>query len=293
MQIVCYHSYCWDGLTAAWLLSKIWPAAKFIPVNFGDNPPEVTNDDNLVIVDFSWKREVIEGLKQKTKSLLVIDHHKSAQKELEGLDYCVFDMDKSGASLVYDHFRRRIDAKYLKTCKWLVDYVEDRDLYRHHLPHSRAVAAAIRLLPIEFSSIESLLVNFAEHSLDQLIIQGEAILKYEKNLIDMHVLHALEYDVMGMIVKGVPCTMASMISDIGNALCKGYPFAMIWWDDIVKGNRHYSLRSAPDGIDVGELASKLGGGGHKHAAGFHVPMSDTTIVKLVSNQKDGGEQNIQ
>ena len=31
-----------------------------------------------------------------------------------------------------------------------------------------------------------------------------------------------------------------------------------------------SLRSRPDGIDVSELATKFGGGGHPHAAGFRL-----------------------
>jgi phosphoesterase RecJ-like protein len=39
----------------------------------------------------------------------------------------------------------------------------------------------------------------------------------------------------------------------------------------MKGNVQGSMRSADDNIDVSELSCKLGGGGHKQAAGFTMP----------------------
>lgn len=50
-----------------------------------------------------------------------------------------------------------------------------------------------------------------------------------------------------------------------------------------EGYRKYSLRSVPNGgIDVSEIAAKFGGGGHKHAAGFKIALSD--LVALCGNQ---------
>jgi nanoRNase/pAp phosphatase (c-di-AMP/oligoRNAs hydrolase) len=47
----------------------------------------------------------------------------------------------------------------------------------------------------------------------------------------------------------------------------------------------YSLRSKEGGEDVSIIAAKFGGGGHKHAAGFSVPLiqshedaSDTAVL---------------
>ena len=44
--------------------------------------------------------------------------------------------------------------------------------------------------------------------------------------------------------------------------------------------RIFSLRSTEDGLDVSEIASKFGGGGHKHAAGFSVPLEEALTKPL-------------
>ena len=58
------------------------------------------------------------------------------------------------------------------------------------------------------------------------------------------------------------------VSDVANTLCRKYPdaeFAACYFD--LPGKRIWSLRSIGD-FDVSAVASKLGGGGHKNAAGF-------------------------
>ena len=45
--------------------------------------------------------------------------------------------------------------------------------------------------------------------------------------------------------------------------------------------RFFGLRSAPDGLDVAEIAEKFGGGGHKHAAGFRI----SEAVTLIENKE--------
>jgi len=55
-----------------------------------------------------------------------------------------------------------------------------------------------------------------------------------------------------------------MLGAMGATRYHEYPFVVVVTDDPQK----VSLRSRPDGADVSEIAKKLGGGGHKHAAGF-------------------------
>jgi hypothetical protein len=52
----------------------------------------------------------------------------------------------------------------------------------------------------------------------------------------------------------------------------GRPFCLIWYDR--NGQRHFSLRSEAGGADVAKIAVKYGGGGHRHAAGFLVPLHE-------------------
>jgi hypothetical protein len=48
-------------------------------------------------------------------------------------------------------------------------------------------------------------------------------------------------------------------------------FSATYYDG-ADGKRHFSLRSAPGGADVGAIAKAYGGGGHAHAAGFDRPI---------------------
>jgi len=57
-------------------------------------------------------------------------------------------------------------------------------------------------------------------------------------------------------------------SEAGNIMSESFPFAVTYYDTAV--HRVFSLRSRETGTDVSEIATKFGGGGHKHAAGFKV-----------------------
>ena len=63
------------------------------------------------------------------------------------------------------------------------------------------------------------------------------------------------------------CNVPSVwASDAGHLLAQGHPFAACFWID---GEQiAFSLRSAPDGLDVSEITMRFGGGGHRHAAVF-------------------------
>ena len=117
---IIYHSPCHDGLTAAWVVHKLYPDARFHPTNYNIPIPELT-DKNIIIVDFSYSRLDIETLRSKNKRVLIIDHHKTAEANLSGLDDCIFDMDKSGAELTWEYFHNTAPPD-------LVKYVGDYDL---------------------------------------------------------------------------------------------------------------------------------------------------------------------
>src|SRR4029077_17890731 len=83
----------------------------------------------------------------KAKSLVVLDHHQTAEAELVGLKpqngAIHFDMERSGIGMAWDHFMgsRR---------PWIVNYIEDRDLWRKALPHSDMVNAYLGTLEYSF-----------------------------------------------------------------------------------------------------------------------------------------------
>lgn len=256
--LVLYHAGCLDGFCAAWLVHKKYPQSEFVAVQYGEPPPDVAGRDVLVL-DFSYKRDVMLLMREQAKSLLVLDHHKSAEEELRGLDFCVFDMEKSGASLTLD-WLRGIGIGPM-SC-WLVDYVEDGDLWRWELPMSREVNVALRSYPMTFRQW-----NLFDdiHFRLQLSQEGTAILRAQQRIVEQHVRFAKEVTIAGYKVLCVNATMFH--SDIAGQLAEGRPFGVTWFES-ADGRRIYQLRSREGGVDVSEIAKRFGGGGHRNAAGF-------------------------
>src|SRR6267143_1545303 len=98
--VIVYHDKCHDGITALWVAKQRWPDAEPYAGNY-DVPPDLGRlaGADVVIMDFSWKRAAMALIKCMAASLLVLDHHKTAQDELAGLNGCEFDMERSGAGL--------------------------------------------------------------------------------------------------------------------------------------------------------------------------------------------------
>lgn len=272
-MVIIYHNNCNDGFCAAWLLSKLYPDARFIPMNYGEAPPDVTGA-NVIIADFSFKRDILLGMKDLATSLIVLDHHKTAQADCEGLDFCVFDMNASGARLVYKHWNGDFNA--LSMPSWLVDYTEDRDLWRHKLLNSKEVNAALSSYERDFSTWN--LIN--ENGPETLAKDGFAILRYQQQMVNDHVARASEVVIAGHKVLAVNAT--SLFSEVAGALAKDRPFGVAWFRR-QDGKYQFSLRSCDSGEDVSQIAKKFGGGGHRNAAGFELPYENMKSFLLYNS----------
>jgi uncharacterized protein len=252
--VVLYHAECADGFGAAWALWRQFPEARFLPVKHGNPPPSGLNGQRVVIVDFSYARETLETMAEQATGLLVLDHHITAEKALAGLPYAYFDLKKSGAVLAWEWAHDH-------PVPWLLDYIQDKDLWTWALPQSREINAAIASHPFEFQTWSS----FRQTDLEQ---EGRAILRYEHELVSKLAGQAVSVEFQGATVPSVQS--AILTSQIGERLSADAPFCIIWHDR--DGRRYYSMRSREDGTDVGAIAASFGGGGHTHAAGFSVPL---------------------
>lgn len=287
--IVFYHAGCTDGFCAAWLFRKVFPDAYFVPVQYGMTLPmqgyregseceenrhfdRIDRDDHVFIVDFSFPREQMISLYEHLLlsgeprgSLLVLDHHKTAEAACDGLSFCRFDSSKSGAMLAFEWLREQPDNEWRVLPPYLVDYTADRDLWLWKLPDSKAVNAAIRSYPMTFDVWDYL----ADSSVRQMKTDGAAILRYRQVLIDQHVRNAVEMEISGHNVLSVNCTCGEIISEVAEALIQDNAFSVCWFDAVKDNKRVFSLRSRGE-FDVSEIARQHGGGGHKNAAGFSV-----------------------
>ncbi|MCC2642101.1 MAG: uncharacterized protein K0S45_2514 [Nitrospira sp.] len=252
--VILYHAECTDGFAAAWALWRRYPDARYVAVKHGDPPPPNLTGQHIVIVDFSYTRPILEAMAKDAGSLVVLDHHVTAEKALADLPYAYFDLNKSGAVLGWEW-------AHDEPAPWLLRYVQDKDLWTWALPNSREISAALASHPFDFQ----LWNRFEQQELER---DGRAILRYENELVTKLAAQAVMMHFEGATIPVVQSTV--LTSQIGERLSMRFPFCLIWHDR--DGKRYYSLRSREEGTDVGSIAASFGGGGHTHAAGFSVPL---------------------
>lgn len=252
---VWYHANCADGFGAAWSAWKVLgDEATYRPVRHGDPSPEVTSSTRLAIVDFAYPREKLLELLEQVETLIVLDHHRSAAKDLEGLNFARFDLNKSGARMAWEYWHPEEELPEL------LAYVEDRDLWRWELPQSREVALAITQTIFSFESWETF-------DLQRLKTEGSVLLGYQQSIIARALTKRYTTELAGYEVPVVNSLVFQ--SEIGDELCKLYPdapFAAVWCQK-TESLQAWSLRSIGE-FDVSVVAAQFGGGGHRNAAGF-------------------------
>lgn len=257
---VLYHRGCPDGFGAAWAAwKKLGNAAQYIPVQYGEPFPEMPAGAEVITVDFCYPKERLLELRGKVKSVVVVDHHKTAFDSSGDLPDTHFDMNHSGAVLSWMHFHPE------KPVPELLLYVEDRDLWRFKLPDSREFSAALSSYEMKFDLWEGL----ATMGLDKLRHDGGVILRMQARKVEEICARAYWREIDGHKVPVANAT--SFTSEVGDRLCQLHPtapFSAFFYD--IEGLRCWGLRS-PGRMDVSAIAKKFGGGGHPSAAGFTEP----------------------
>jgi oligoribonuclease NrnB/cAMP/cGMP phosphodiesterase (DHH superfamily) len=270
---IIYHANCLDGITAAWVVRRNLRAdlgdsvnLRLHPANYGDPAPDVTGQDGVCVVDFSYPREDLLRMREQCGGALqVVDHHKTAEANCEGLDFCTFDMNQSGAGLAWRELCGTEPPM-------LVRYVEDRDLWRFDLPQCREICAWLETLPKTLDAFEG-----AHNALEEnpgLCAQiGAAVLEAKTRHVERVCETAAPFMLLGRRAQIANCQHAH--SEVGHALLAmngRAEIAIVWRKDEKRGVYLYSLRSSDGGPDVSALAKELGGGGHANAAGFESPL---------------------
>ncbi len=225
------------------------------------------------MLDFAYKRPVMLDIEKQAKSLLVLDHHKTAKEDLEGLPFCVFDMAKSGATMAWDHCKGKLKGEM----PWLVSYAEDRDLEKWSLPFSREINAAITSFPLDFKIWDALDKVYPASSVTKsaLVADGRTALRCHERLIETVVLHSRLVRLGDHVIKASNTSV--LHGEVASKLAQDNEFGLAWYKR-EDGKYIYSLRSREDAVDVSSIATSFGGGGHPHSAGFS---SDELILSDV------------
>jgi len=275
--LIIYHGNCADGFAAAWCFWKKYgpDGAEYLAGVYQQPPPPV-DGRHVFLVDFSYKRAIVEQMVAKAASVTLIDHHKTAIEDLDGLPGLAryTDQDRSGATLAWD-FLYPGEPHPL-----LLGHIEDRDLWRFKLPNTREIQANVFSYEYTFEGWDKLM-KADQAELLNMTVAGAAIeRKHHKDIAELVTVCQREMCIGGHWVPAasLPYTLTS---DAGHLMCRPYPsanlqgeivtppFAACYWD--TADGRIFSLRSRDEGMDVSEVAKQYGGGGHPHASGFKVP----------------------
>ena len=269
---VLYHDDA-DGYASAMCVYLIsGDKASYIPVQYGQVFPIFLNDlkqtDNIFILDFSYKEEILETVRSKVGSLTVIDHHETAMRDLEHLSYAIFDMSKSGARLSWEYFHPNTPAPMI------VKLVEDRDLWKFTLEDTKAFDAGMRSTG-KYKDIKYWVeVHRNPSLLEQLIHDGRLLVKDLESRVNSFVKNPSKYklvDIDGHKVAVYNTT--DNLSELGNAfnttLDIDYSISYFFTNE---GELVLSYRGKKGHVHVGDLCKKLGGGGHAAAAGVKLPI---------------------
>jgi uncharacterized protein len=303
MIYVLFHGGgCPDGFGAAWAAHQKLgdDGVRYLPVMYHEPVPAMEPGSDIYLVDFCYPPDVLREIADHASNVTVIDHHKTARDAIQrtaiddGFDAggpetsseyhyirnnvsADFDLDHSGAVLTWRHFHPG------EPVPRLLQFVEDRDLWRWELPYSRAVSAYLASMPQDFASWDDIATAFfairsESTGLDSAATawraghhpfqrEGAAILRAQAQTIEQAVRRHRWAVLGGHRVPIVNATIHG--SETGEALCRAHPDAPFaaYYFDTVDGRRGWGLRSR-GGHDVSEVAKLYGGGGHAAASGF-------------------------
>ena len=273
---VLYHAHCTDGTGskfAAW--SKFKESAEYIPVQYSKPVPDMEPRSRVYIIDFSYPKNVLEQLISVHKEVVVLDHHKTAQADLEGVPGCTFDMHRSGCVMAWNYFHPGVEVPDL-----LLD-IQDRDLWLFKRPNSKITHAGLKLLEDKMSEWNHCVT--CEEDYDYLVDAGKTLLKAQDLTVASYVKNKIKVIKFLGYKVGITNT-TELISEIGDAICLDSKLAVdfaFMYCITAKNEVLCSLRSAGN-MDVSNIAKRYGGGGHKNAAGFGTEIA--SLIDILSER---------
>ena len=279
---VFYHNDL-DGRCAAAIVWKsirehnITKNCDFIEMDYKDDIliDNIGIGEGVIIVDFSFKPDVMEEVLKRTKSVIWIDHHKTAFEydygvELEGLR----DTNYSGCELAWQFY---FPDEPMNNC---VKLIGDRDKWAWKYGHTTAVFnEGIKCFSTypqsglwdELFNNDEFMVTVEE--------SGSTCLMYRDNFCEDYAYnYGWETNFEGYIcfANGIYAFGSEAFGDRMKQydICLSYEFL---------GDR-WIVGLYSDTIDVSGIAVKHGGGGHKGAAGF--VCEDLPFKKLMKDENE-------
>ncbi len=299
-DIVIFHGpSCPDGI-CSYYCAKKYLVGKYqgICCKAGEEPEGKFKDKRILFVDLCPSLSFIQNTCKIAKKITILDHHKTAfdmyqqnsniLNSIENLELEI-DMERAGCQITWDYFfpgRPR---------PWFIDYIADRDLWAWKLPNSKEINTALyenEYFNIKyFTKLDELLSeseSVIESKKKELETEGKLILKIQKRDLDAGISNA--YEAVFIVDSRLYNVWLSgninpmLRSELGNILLNKTfvngskpDFSVIWLYEPGSNEWWISLRGSDESPDLSVISKKLGGGGHRNAAGFTIKNGESLV----------------
>jgi len=279
--LILYHGGCPDGFGgayAAW--KKFGDSAEYIPLHRGETLPEGIDGARIYLIDFTYKRELMDELLSRVASLVVLDHHDGVREIVEAMPEHVFDLNRSGATIAWTYFHPNTEVPKL------LSYVEDDDIFRFAFPETKPFITYLIIQPLDFKVWDEIARKLEDPEESKILLEKASDYReyfeyLAKQVVERANLVSFEGYEVYFANSHPHKTMKSLV---GHQLAeKKGPLALV----VSAHPKGYGVSIRGDGtVDVAAIAEKYGGNGHPSSAGFLVPREGPFPWELIENHED-------
>lgn len=299
-KLVVYHAiseslYCDDGFGAALCaFLRFGYSAEYLKGIHGKVlPVDYFRDKDVFFLDFCYDSyELMEEISKVSRTLTVIDHHETTNRIFENAPFGSWVRPSNGSNeatciLAYRYFCTTPGSP--EKIPSLLYHVRDNELWLHENPYTKAYIYRLRTLPHRFDQWEDLLNKhgsttekspYYEEFVKQGFVNQEQIESLASTIADAS--FPVTVDGVSGEAVNAPRVFASLVGDL--LAKKSQTFGAVFYID--RDTADVELRSIKGGFDVEKLATQYGGGGHKSAAHFSLPVHRLISLFDVKSNSD-------
>lgn len=257
----CFYHIDLDGKCSGAIVRKYYgDKCEYIPYYLKDFPYDsIEKDEHIILVDCSCD---FNKLLEITKNIVWIDHHKTAIDEYQHLNLAGIRRDGTAAcELTWEYYYSDIKMPFI------IRLLGDYDVWKFEYGNmTNQMQTGIRLYDheVESDNWKKWFQNSHRHM--DVLGEGKIALKYRDNYY-AGLIKSISYFADFEEYRAVCCNAPSASSQLFDTVEGEYDIMIMYSHDGLEW--HVSLRSKEGkDIDVGAIAKKYGGGGHKYASGF-------------------------
>jgi len=279
----CYYHNDSDGKCSAAIVKQEYSDTNvvFIPIgNSSISDPNLSKikdeEDEVIIVDLSFPKDVYEKIKNKTKNITWIDHHKSTIDNIAPIIdkdiHCIFKSSEGAACMLTWNCYKV--GKPPQVVELISNYDEWKYKYGDKTMLFHIGSSMFDLNPE--SSVWELLLDTSQKSrrdskmfIDNVCTMGHTVLKYQESKVYDFIFNC------SFFINLQGFRFLAINTDNSNAALRKLNIQKfkIDADGVVlfykqKVKWVVFLYTDKESVDVSSIAKNYGGGGHRSAAGF-------------------------